>query len=227
MQKSPCTVRREHPEIVRDAILDAREEERARIARDLHDQLGQQVTALRLVLEHHRTECSPNGPMRIDQALTLTREIDAQVDFLARALRPARLDDLGLALALGEFVRQWAEHSGVTAEFRCAGILPGLLPRDLELTFYRVAQEALHNVVKHARARRADILIEVANRAAVLMVADDGIGFHVPESCDAAAGTGLRGMRERADLIGATLRVESSPGRGTRLFFGCALADGT
>jgi len=201
-------------------VVTGQEDERARIARDLHDHLGQQLTALRLTLERHRERCRANGSEDEDlqTALEQMRALDAEVDFLAWEIRPAMLDDLGLAVALPRFVQEWSRHYGVPAECRVSGITDdGLVPQ-VEVAFYRVAQEALNNVHKHAHASRVDVILERRDGLVMLVIEDNGIGFDLSEAQMRDAGIGLAGMRERATLAGATLEVESGPGKGTTIF---------
>jgi signal transduction histidine kinase len=146
------------------------------------------------------------------------------VDFLAWELRPAVLDDLGLAVALPRFVEEWSDHYKIPAEVRLSGYESGQLSRDGEVTFYRVAQEALNNVVKHAHARRVDVILEHRDGTVVLVIEDDGVGFDPADHELAARGLGLVGMRERAGLLGATLDLESAPGKGTTVFLRCRLS---
>src|SRR6185503_1606404 len=110
------------------ALVTAQEDQRRRIARDLHDQLGQQLTALRLTLE---------------RGLAIVSAVTEEVDFLAWELRPAVLDDLGLAAALPRFIREWSKHYAVDAEFRLSGFAAGHLSKEAEVSYYRIAQEAL------------------------------------------------------------------------------------
>jgi two-component system, chemotaxis family, sensor kinase Cph1 len=194
-------------------VIAAQDDERARLARDLHDQLGQQLTALRLVLERHQAECRVDSRAAIDKALSLAREIDADVDALAWQLRPGVVDDLGLAASLRQLVRRWAYYAPVGADCHCE-IAPGQLSREAEVAVYRVAQEALHNVLKHAHATHVNVLAGIRSGSVALLMQDDGVGFDLSKGCDAAEGMGLRGMRERAALVGGTLEVESAPGRG-------------
>jgi two-component system, chemotaxis family, CheB/CheR fusion protein len=196
-------------------LVTAQEDQRSRISRDLHDQLGQQLTALRLALERHREQCvtSPD----LERAEQLTRDIDAAIDFLAWELRPAILDDLGLAAALPRYVEEWSAHHGVTARFAGSGAIAGRLTPDAETAFYRIAQEALNNVIRHAHASRVDVVLESREGEVVLIVEDDGIGFDTGAP-DVNKGIGLAGMRERAALIGASLQVEANPGKGTSVF---------
>ena len=203
-------------------LVSAQEVERARIARDLHDQLGQQLTALRLTLERHRdSHRSDSAADDLERAMTLAQEVDSQVDFLAWQLRPALLDDLGLVAALPRFLDEWSAHHGITTNFQTTGQLPARLSPDAETTFYRVTQEALNNVVKHAHASRVDVVLEGQDDGVTLIIEDDGVGFEPAAADKAAAGLGLVGMRERAALIGATLQVESASGKGTTVYLRC------
>jgi two-component system CheB/CheR fusion protein len=207
-------------------VVTAQEDERARIARDLHDQFGQQLTALRLTLEQLRDRFAAAGTdaQDVDRALALARQIDSGVDFLAWELRPAALDDLGLAAALPRFVREWSSHSGIPAEYRGHGVSAGVVGTDAELVFYRVAQEALTNVMKHAHASRVDVLLEARDGWVVLVVEDDGLGFDASERPPLDTGLGLVGMRERAATIGADLEIETAPGEGTAIYLRCPAA---
>ena len=154
----------------------------------------------------------------LDRARDIVQDIDKQLDFLAWELRPAALDDLGLGIALSRYVQSWSAHHGVRGEVRAVGLDGERLGPATETTFYRIAQEALNNVAKHAAASRVDVIIEHREGAIVLVIEDDGIGFNPAEKNTPASGMGLIGMRERASLIGATLLVESSPGEGTTVF---------
>jgi two-component system CheB/CheR fusion protein len=222
------TKAQEHATSLLRRLVTAQEDQRGRIARDLHDEVGQQLTALRLTLDRCRERSAEGGGLdeELDHALALAREIDASLDFLAWELRPAALDDLGLAAALPRFVEQWSDHYRVPAEFRLSGFASGDLSREAEVTFYRIAQEALNNVVKHAHATRVDVILERREGSVILVIEDDGIGFDPLDREFAARGLGLMGMRERAALTGATLDVESAPGEGTTIFLRCAVVTG-
>jgi signal transduction histidine kinase len=204
-------------------LVTAQENERARIARDLHDHLGQQLTALRLALERHRDMSSSDGPAGIDEALALTGQIGKDIDFLAWELRPSALDELGIAAALPRFVKEWSAHVGIVAEMRLGEFEPGQLPPDAEVAFYRIAQEALNNVAKHSHATRADVVLAASDHSVVLVVEDDGVGFSGGRN-PANGGFGLIAMRERAALVDATLHVESTPGKGTSVYLRRAIA---
>ena len=202
-------------------VVTTQEEERARIARDLHDHLGQQLTALRLALDRIGANCPPGARDNLDRAMALTQKLDGEIDFLAWELRPATLDDLGLASALPRFLAEWAEHYNIAAEFRLGRFASGQLSPEGEVAFYRIAQEALNNVVKHAHASRVDVLLDAHDGSVVLVVEDDGVGFDPDDALQSDRGLGLLGMRERAALVGASLDIESTPGEGTSVFVRC------
>jgi two-component system CheB/CheR fusion protein len=200
-------------------LVTAQEEERARIARNIHDVVGQQLTALRLALERQQSRPeSGDDDTHLQNALRIVDDVDKQLDFLAWELRPAALDDLGLVVALSTYVKSWSTHHGVEAEFRAAGLDGLRLPSETETVFYRIAQEALNNVAKHAHASRVDVIVERRDSDIVLVIEDNGVGFPAAEREVASTGMGLAGMRERATLIGAAFQVESSPGEGTTIF---------
>src|SRR5262249_20589351 len=145
------------------------------------------------------------------------------VDFLAWELRPSALDELGLVAALPRFVTEWSQHVGVPAEFHLREFKAGQLPPKTELAFYRIAQEALNNVAKHAHASRVDVLLAANDGHVVLVVEDDGIGFDSTETGDNGGGLGVVGMQERAGLVGANVQIESTVGKGTSVFVRCAM----
>ncbi len=194
------------------AALAAQERERARIARELHDEVGQALTAVLLQLE--RTSRRTDAPVRddLEEAREGLRTSLEGVREIARRLRPEALDDLGLSSALAALTNDMARRTGVRVERRVAADLRALEP-DEELVVYRVAQEALTNVARHSDAPHAWVgLAGSRDRQVTLTVRDDGRGFDFAAN---VRGTGLRGMRERAVLIGASLEIESRPGHGT------------
>jgi len=201
-------------------LVTAQEDERRRIARDLHDQMGQQLTALRLKLEtlKHQIGNTEEASAQVEQAQAIARQIETDVDYLARQLRPAALDDIGLKDTLADYVKSWSSHFDIPAEFHASGFdVERLLP-EIETNLYRIAQEALNNVSKHAGAARVDVILELRDGHVVLVVEDDGGGFDLEAKADAMRGMGLAGMRERAALIGGAVEVESAPGEGTTIF---------
>ena len=198
-------------------LVSSQEKERRRIARDLHDQMGQQLTALRLRLETLKDGAGKreNLSSTLDDVLGILTQLDNDVDFLAWELRPVVLDDLGIKEALQLYVDRWKEHTGIAAEFHSTGFEHHRLPLETENNLYRITQEALNNAAKHSHASRLSVLLERRDDLAVLIIEDNGIGFHLKED---NAGSGMTGMRERAALIGAEFEVESDSEKGSTIF---------
>lgn len=192
------------------AALHAQEEERARVARDLHDEVNQSLTGLLLRLEAAREAAPPELEGELAETKALANQAMGELLSLARQLRPTALDDLGLAAAIeGQVGRLGGEiETGleVDGDFSDLG-------DDAQLVVYRVAQEALSNAARHSGAARVEVRLRRTDGAGVLLeVSDDGRGFAFDES---ERGLGIGGMRERALLIGADLTIESRPGHGT------------
>jgi two-component system sensor histidine kinase UhpB len=193
------------------AALRAQEEERARVARDLHDEVNQSLTGLLLRLEAAREAAPPELEAELAEIRALANQAMRELLSLARQLRPTALDDLGLAAALAGQVEQLA-HGEIDAGFEAEGDLSDL-DDDSQLVVYRVAQEALSNAARHSGAENVAVRLRRPSRGGVeLEVADDGRGFAFDES---ERGLGIPGMRERALLVGGDLTIESRPGRGT------------
>jgi PAS domain S-box-containing protein len=201
-------------------LVHAQEDERKRIARDLHDELGQQLTALRLKLESIRKLCEDDDGLsaKVDDVQTIAKHIDDGVDFLAWELRPSVLDDLGLIAALDKYVKEWSHYAGVTAEFISSGNKRRRLSPEIEINLYRIVQEALNNTYKHAKARRAEVMLDKRNDLIVLIIEDDGIGFNPKHKKNRSKGLGLIGMQERAALIGGSVEIESAIKKGTTIY---------
>jgi len=209
-------------------LVSAQEDERRRIARDVHDQLGQQMTAVRINLEELqlRTDIDTPCAESVQRTMRLAEELDHSIDFLAWELRPAALDHLGLPAALARLVGGWSERFQVRADYDTVGIDGVRLRSDVEANLYRLAQEALHNVYKHARATHVSVLLERRDHRLVLMVEDNGRGFAIDDgSPEAVPSLGLVSMRERAALVGGELTIESTPGFGTTVTVRVPTAD--
>ena len=204
-------------------IVTTQEDERRRIARDIHDQLGQQLTALRLKIAT-LAEDGTIGPKLAHDIGTLqdnAAKLDSEIGFLAWELRPAALDDLGFVAATRNFVAEWSKHYDIPAELHAGKAEGNRMSAEIETNLYRITQEALNNVVKHADAKSVNVVIERRRNEIVLIIEDDGNGFEPGDSVpirDSGKGLGLVGMRERAALIGGTLEIESAPGKGTTIF---------
>jgi two-component system CheB/CheR fusion protein len=200
-------------------LVGAQEIERRRMATDLHDQLGQQLTALRLNVEILKGRLVEDAKAfeQLEQVQTIARRIESEVDFLAWGLRPLALEDLGLAAAIEDYLQRWEEHTGIAADFHSAGLENLRLTAEIEINLYRILQEALNNVQRHARSERVEVLLERREHEVVLVIEDAGVGgVNLPKG--RLRGMGLVSMRERAALMGGTFEIESEPGKGTALF---------
>jgi two-component system CheB/CheR fusion protein len=217
-------------ELVR-LLVTAQEDERRRISRELHDDLGQELTTLMMALGSLRD--APAIPSSARESLSRLRQtadgLAHKLHTLAVALRPTALDDVGLSGALRAHLEQWSGRSGIAAELEDTGFGDERLPPEVETVVYRVVQEALTNVSKHALGAEAvGILLQRREDEVIVMVEDDGAGFDPevdPESESTPPPTasgrqrlGLVGMRERAALVGGTLSIESTPGQGTTVY---------
>ncbi|RPH75708.1 HAMP domain-containing protein, partial [bacterium] len=201
------------------AITAAQEEERMRLARELHDDTIQAVIALKQRVQLAQRSAKEHSARKsLSELEALAEKTIENLRRLTRALRPIYLEDLGLVTALEMLSRETSQANHLEVKFHQSG-QERRLSREVELALYRIAQEALNNVVHHAKARQAELQI-IFNKEIHLEVADDGIGFSVPKSPTDFASSGhfgMLGIRERADLIGARLDVQSEIGGGTRL----------
>jgi PAS domain S-box-containing protein len=198
-------------------LVFAQEDERRRIAREMHDQFGELLTALGRRIEMLREVSGESAEQsaHVEALALLAQRLDRDVDQLVWQLRPTALDDLGLRAALAHYVQDWSQRVNVRVELHTSGLLDERLPRDVETTLYRIAQEALTNVAKHAKAKTVEVILERRSDHVLLVVEDDGIGFETVPTEAPNQGFGLLGMHERAALVGATLEIESAAGGGT------------
>ncbi|HEX8550194.1 MAG TPA: PAS domain S-box protein [Abditibacteriaceae bacterium] len=218
-------------------LVNAQEEERRRISREMHDEMGQQLTALLLGLSALSKTDEPARGLSADHQTIqrlqgLANDVMKQMHRLAWELRPAALDSFGLEPALRRYVQQWSEHSNVEVDFLSRGIAGGedslkpsssRLPPQVETVLYRVVQEALTNVQRHAEAKNVSVVLERRSQDVIATVEDDGRGFEVEEDetgrlRPSAERLGLLGMMERLELVNGTLSVESAPGQGTTVY---------
>lgn len=192
------------------AALEAQEEERARVARDLHDQVNQSLTGVLLRLEAARAAAPPELEQEIIDTSTLAHQAMDELLTVARQLRPTALDDLGLSAAIAGQIEQLGQ-SEIDATFQSDGDFSGLDP-DIQLVIYRVAQESLGNAIRHSNASSVRVELGRPSGQVELTVTDDGSGFTFAES---TSGLGLGGMKERAILVGGDLQIQSRPDHGT------------
>jgi len=200
-------------------VISAQEEERKRIARELHDEAGQALTSIMLGLKHLEEACAQEAVQSTAADLrSLAAGTLDEIRDLALELRPAALDDLGLVAALERYTHDYARKHGIRVDFHARDLDGKRLAPQEETALYRIAQEALTNVAKHAQAHNVSVLLDERNGATILIVEDDGKGFDaeaVLHSGPHAGRLGLLGMQERASLIGGRLTIESRPGAGT------------
>jgi len=194
-------------------VVRAQEEERRRLARDLHDEVNQSLTGILLRLEALSHAAPADLTDEIGAVKKLVNQAMGELVTLARQLRPAALDDHGLVSAIVSHARRFAAQTGVPADVRVEGE-PAPLESDQEIAVYRFVQEALSNVAQHAGASRLDVALSANDGGLEVTVRDDGRGF---DAGGEAAGLGLSGMAERARLVGGKLEVDSRPGGGTSL----------
>jgi len=205
-----------------EQVMTAQDEERRRVARELHDETGQSLTALlvglRTIEESQTTREAAGLAQRLRGMVAQTLE---EVGRLSRGLHPSTLDDVGLAAAVTRQVQEFVQLHGVAVDLGLEGLEAEPLPPLLQTTVYRVLQEALTNVARHAGARSVSVRLVREETAVELRVQDDGIGLGPAVPAEAAAGDrrrlGLQGMRERAALLGGSVEVESEPGAGTTI----------
>jgi signal transduction histidine kinase len=202
------------------AITSAQEDERMRLARELHDETIQSVIALKQRVQlAEKVVKDQNGKRSLQELEGLAEQTVENLRRLIRALRPIYLEDLGLVTALDMLARETTQNNHLTVDFQKTGE-ERRLSREEELSLYRIAQEALNNVVKHSKATHADLKIIFEDAEIKMEVRDNGNGFIMPKSPTELAPSGhfgLLGVHERADLIGARLEMESALGKGTRL----------
>ncbi|RII14255.1 Oxygen sensor histidine kinase NreB [Streptomyces sp. YIM 130001] len=191
--------------------LSAQEAERRRIAQELHDEIGQTLTAVLLELKRVADQAPTELRPQLHSVQETTRASLDEIRRIARRLRPGVLEELGLISSLKALANEIAEHTDLTVKRHFDSDLP-TLDHETELVLYRVAQEGLTNAVRHSEARRADLTLRTVPGGVDLSVVDDGLGIGA-----AAEGAGIRGMRERALLIGAELVIGPAPGGGTRV----------
>lgn len=198
------------------SLLEGQEEERRRLARELHDGIGQMLTGLKLHTEQLGSAAFTEKQRKAyDELRRLLHETIESTRTVAYNLMPSVLSDFGVAAALRLLAEQTAKSSGVRVEF--AGTEHLRLGDSVETGLYRIAQEALHNAIKHAGASRITLDLEQKAGSVLLTIADDGQGFDARRKRGKSLGSGLRNMRTRAELLDGSLKISSEPGRGTRV----------
>jgi signal transduction histidine kinase len=194
-----------------EKLISAQEDERRRIARELHDEAGQALTALILNLEMAEQAEERADPAQLRRLRGIAEDTLAELRRLIYDLRPTILDDLGLAAAVRWYVKESVEPQGLAVTMTIDGT-DARLPHHLETAVFRIVQEALTNILKHAQAQRADVTIHLRPSDVRVRISDDGRGFDLSAvTTRRDGGLGVMGMRERAELLGGRLEVSSGP----------------
>jgi PAS domain S-box-containing protein len=204
-------------------LVTAQEDERRRIACEIHDEMGQHLTALILDLKLLEDTLASSDPARerLDRVRRGAGEIGRSMHRLAIQLRPAALDELGLDATFRNHIGDWARSAGIRADYRSLGPIDQRQPGSIETTLYRIMQEALTNVAKHAGATHVSVILERRDHHLQLIVEDNGRGFDPDPLGDLPLprnGLGILGMNERASLAGGTVTIESRPGGPTAVY---------
>ncbi len=199
-------------------LIEAQDQERTRIARELHDDLSQQMALLQIGLEQFEndaTEISSQDRQQLHKIAAVALEISSNIRDLSHRLHPTKLDTLGLLPSLSSFCKEIGRQHNLQVHFVHQGV-PGPIPREVSLCLFRIVQEALRNVVKHSGATEAKVELVLPGDRIDLCISDFGMGFSL-ESAKTNGGLGLVSMRERLRLVGGSLSIESEPSRGTRI----------
>ena len=197
-------------------LVEVQEKERRFLARELHDEVGQVLTGLKMVLDQSLPAAPEPLRGRLEEGLTMTNDLVGRIRQLSLDLRPQLLDDLGLLVALEWHLERFTRQTGIAVDFRHAP-LAARLESHLETALYRIVQEALTNVARHARVKEVAVRLWVDDERAGVQVQDGGAGFDADAAIAARTSTGLSGMKERAELLGGEFTLESTAGQGTRL----------
>jgi two-component system, NarL family, sensor histidine kinase UhpB len=207
---------------LRRRFIHAQEQERLRLAHELHDQTGQSLTAIMLEIKNMEKTLNENDRNRFRMLRLRLEEIGHALHQVAWELRPASIDELGLASALANYVAEWSKQYCIEADFYCADPHIAELSQEVSTVIYRVVQEGLTNVAKHAKATTVSVIIERCGERLGLTIEDDGCGFNTDLPLglggDKNGGLGLAGIRERLTLVGGEFEIESNEGLGTTIF---------
>jgi signal transduction histidine kinase len=199
-------------------LVTSQEEERGRISRELHDEVGQQLMALMLSLKAlEATVGDGETPAKLRELRATAEQAGKEIHQLAAELRPVALDQVGLSRALSGYLESWLKRTGIAVDFVSVGVDELRLPPAIETTLYRIVQEAMTNVYKHASAKNVSVSVSRRGDDVLTIIEDDGEGFDL-EALNATGGTpriGIAGMRERAAIVDGVLTIDSTPGEGT------------
>jgi PAS domain S-box-containing protein len=202
---------------LRRRLIGAQEDERRLIALEMHDQFGQQLSALVLKLSELKRAVGRRASYAdsLESLQRMAKQLDRDLEHIVGRLRPTALDDLGLVAAVGHYSKHWSDDYHIPVEVHASGMEPTRLTNELGTALYRIIQESLNNVAKHAQATCVSILLDQRSERISVIIEDDGVGFDAEQPDTTRQRFGLIGMRERATLLGGRLDIESHPGTGT------------
>jgi signal transduction histidine kinase len=198
-------------------LVEVQEHERRNIARELHDEIGQILTGLKLAIEMGARMPAEGAKAKLNQTQNLVNELMGRVRDLSLDLRPAMLDDLGLLHALLWHFQRYTSQTGIRVDFKHSGIEGGRFDSGIETAAYRIVQEGLTNVARYAKVENIKVAIFADAETLMVQIEDQGVGFTPSVALAAGTSSGLAGMRERAQLLGGSLSIESAPNRGTKV----------
>lgn len=207
----------ERMQVLSRRLIEVQEAERRRIALELHDEIGQLLTGLKLTLEMGARQSSGEASESIAQAQTLVNELMARARKLSLDLRPATLDHLGLLSALLWHIKHYTAQTQIRVAFKQGGLETRRFSPEIETAVYRIVQEALTNVARHAQTEEVTVRVWADRQQLAIQIEDQGRGFNPQAALATDSTSGLTGMRERVSLLGGQFLIESSPGAGTRL----------
>lgn len=217
----------ERTKILRHLIF-AQEDERRRISREMHDQYGQQLTALIFKLGMLKNKYGNQSELgeEIEELEIVVKQLDDDIDFFIWKIRPITLDDFGLKESLANYVENWSKRFNIPSKFHTKGFDNYRLTSEIETTLYRITQEVLNNIAKHAKASNVYTILEHHSGYVSLIIEDDGVGFNIEDVMGKnRKGLGLVGIRERAGLFDGTVEIESVAGNGTTIFVRIPIPD--
>ncbi len=207
---------REHQKALSTKLVELQETERRQLARELHDQIGQVLTGLQFTLEFSKNQTGEAQLNHINNAQKTVSELIEQIRELSLNLRPAMLDDIGLLPTLLWHIERYSKQTGIRVSFHHSGITQRLLP-DVETAVYRIVQEALTNIARHARVTEAFIRLALQDNILRIEIVDHGIGIDPGVDMSKWTTAGVAGMHERANMLGGDLTINSAPNQGTQI----------
>jgi signal transduction histidine kinase len=204
-----------HQKQLTQASIDGQENERREIGKELHDSVGQQLTTIKLFLDIAKgSAADENTDRMLDNAIKSVANVIDEVRALSRSLVPSTLNDLGLVESIYELIASMNRTQALTIDFRHSGLRETGLKENQQLTLFRIIQEQLNNIIKHAQAKHAVVQLSNENHYLILDISDDGRGF---DKKTLRKGVGLMNMKNRAELFGGSFEINSEPGQGCRV----------